>query len=149
MYKRILVPLDGSDTARRGLTEAIGLAGALGASLRLLHVTTDVQWLIESAAFAYSDSLRLEQRRFGEDLLAAAEKLAEEAKIPTESRLREAIGEGAARLIVAEADGCDLIVMGTHGRKGMGRLLLGSDASIVVSDSPVPVLLVRQATTVT
>lgn len=143
MYKRILVPLDGSDTARRGLTEAIGLAGALGASLRLVHVTTDVQWLVESAALAYSEPLRLEQRRFGEDLLAAAEKTAAQSKVPTESRLREAIGVRPAKLIVDEADGCDLIVMGTHGRKGMGRLLLGSDASLVVSDSPVPVLLVR------
>ena len=145
MYKQILVPLDGSDTARRGLAEAIGLARILGAKLRLLHVVSDVQWLVEMAPMTSSDELRQELHRYGDELLTKAASAAAEQGVVAETALREAVGASPAKVIVDEAAtaGCDAIVMGTHGRKGVSRLLLGSDASLVVSTSPVPVLLVR------
>lgn len=145
MYKRILVPLDGSDTARRGLTEAIGLARGLGASLQLLHVVTDLQWLVDPIVLGAPQTLRQELQGFGEKLLAEAAKACEAGGVVAQTRLRQAAGSGPGQSIVEEvgASGCDLVVMGTHGRRGVGRVLLGSDASAVAAASPVPVLLVR------
>lgn len=144
MYKRILVPLDGSDTARRGLSEAIGLAGSLGATLRLLHVVTDFPMIMDMAATANADTLRIELRRYADELLASASKAAAEKGIACESAVRDAMGPRPVEMIIDEAvsANCGLIVMGTHGRRGVGRLLLGSDAALVVQASPVPVLLV-------
>jgi nucleotide-binding universal stress UspA family protein len=148
MYKRILVPLDGSDTARRGLREAIGLARSLGASLQLLHVVTDLQWLVDPVMLGDPKAMALELHRFGENLLAQAAQQCAASDVVAQTRLREAAGRGAGQLIVDEvrASACDAIVMGTHGRKGMARLLLGSDAAVVLNTSPVPVLLVRADT---
>lgn len=145
MYKRILVPLDGSLTARRGLAEAIGLARALGATLRLLHVVTDFPMLVEMAATTNAQTLHNDLRRFGDGVLASAAKAATEQGVAAETAMRDATGPHAADLIVDEAVAarCDAIVMGTHGRRGISRLLLGSDAALVVQQSTVPVLLVR------
>ncbi len=145
MYKRILVPLDGSDTSKRGLQEAIGLAHSLGASLQLLHVVTDVQWLVDMAAAADSATLRRELHGFGETVLAEAAKAAADAGVVAQARLRDTANTSPGQVIVDEvsASGCDAIVMGTHGRRGVRRMLLGSDASRVLGESPVPVLLVR------
>ena len=146
MYQRILVPLDGSETAQRGLTEALGLARNLRASLQLLHVVTDLQWLVDPMMLGDPQALRQELHRFGEDLLAKAAKVCEAGGVVAQTRMRDAAGTGPGQAIVAEVgtSGCDLVVMGTHGRRGVGRMLLGSDASVVVSASPVPVLLVRR-----
>ncbi len=145
MYKRILVPLDGSDTAQRGLTEAIGLARELSASLQLLHVVTDVQWLVDPTMLGNPQGLHKELHSYGADLLAKAAQVCEARGVVAQTRLRDAAGSAPSHAIVEEvaASGCDLVVMGTHGRRGVGRMLLGSDASVVVSASPVPVLLVR------
>jgi nucleotide-binding universal stress UspA family protein len=145
MYKRILVPLDGSDTARRGLVEAVGLARALGAQLHLLHVVADLEWLVEMASVASNAKLHEEMQRYGEELLTSAAGYVAAQGVAAETTLREAAGVASAKVIVDEAvtADCDAIVMGTHGRKGVSRLLLGSDASLVASTSPVPVLLVR------
>ncbi len=145
MYKRILVPLDGSDTSQRGLVEAIGLARSLSASLQLLHVVTDFQWLIEMSVTAGQEAVRRDLHRFGNEVLAKAAKAAADANVVAQTRLREVVGTKTGQVIVDEvaAADCNAIVMGTHGRKGIGRLLLGSDASWVISASPVPVLLVR------
>jgi nucleotide-binding universal stress UspA family protein len=145
MYKRILVPLDGSDTAQRGLSEALGLARSLGATLHLLHVVADPQWLVDPMALGAPLTLHQEMHRFGEELLAKAAQVCSAAGVAAQTRLRDGAGSTPGRLIVEEAvaAGCNAIVMGTHGRKGVSRMLLGSDASWVVHSSPVPVLLVR------
>jgi nucleotide-binding universal stress UspA family protein len=145
MYKRILVPLDGSDTAERGLTEALGLARSLGASLQLLHVVVDLNWMVDPMLLTAPADLRAELRGFGQALLAKAAGRCEAAGVVAQTRLREAAGASPGQAIVDEVgtSGCDAIVMGTHGRKGAARLLLGSDAAWVAHASPVPVLLVR------
>jgi len=90
MYKRILVPLDGSTTARRGLREAIGLAQVHGARLLLLHVVDDYPLLIEASASAAAfDQVRDAMRRQGENLLAEALATAQAAGVEAEKRLRE------------------------------------------------------------
>lgn len=145
MYKLILVPLDGSATAERGLHEAVHLAEAVGARLSLLHVIDAYPMFAEHAsATAFQHSMEL-LRAHGEDLLDKAALQAREHGVQTTRRVREAVGERAANVIVDEAgtQGCDLIVMGTHGRRGLSRLLMGSDAELVLRTSPAPVLMLR------
>ena len=146
MYRRILVPLDGSATAERGLQEAIALAAVHKARLHLLHVMENIVVMGDIAAVVSIDEMRESLREQGEKVLAKALEAARAAGVEAEVQLREILEGRAAPAIVAEARGagCDLIVMGTHGRRGFSRLLLGSDAELVLRTSPVPVMLVRQ-----
>jgi nucleotide-binding universal stress UspA family protein len=145
MYQRILVPVDGSPTAERGLREAIGLAAGQGTKLLFLHIVDDYTMLIEmSSAAGYEEMIR-GLRQFGLEVLAKAKRAAEAASVHAETLLREVTGKRVADVIVDQArqHSCDLIVMGTHGRSGFSRLTLGSAAEGVARSSPVPVLLVR------
>ncbi|HJV60302.1 MAG TPA: universal stress protein [Albitalea sp.] len=146
MYQRILVPLDGSATAERGLREAIGLAAEHQATLHLMHVVDDFPMMIGTVSIEGVEDTRKQLHRQGELLLAKAHSAAREAGTMAETVVREVTRESIADAIVDEARsaGCDLIVMGTHGRRGLSRLTMGSDAELVVRSSPVPVLLVRQ-----
>jgi nucleotide-binding universal stress UspA family protein len=150
MYKRILVPIDASDTARRGLKEAIALASDQKATLCLLHVTNDFPVMLEMAnAFDY-EQLREGLHQQGRALLDDASTLAKSLGLEVEKRLHDLKSGRVADAIVdvAKNAGCDLIVIGTHGRRGFSRALLGSDAELVLRASPVPVLLVRDPDTV-
>lgn len=146
MYSRILVPLDGSDAAAQGLREAVDLARELKSTLVLLHVVNEYPLLVDMAAAASSEALRQELYDFGRDLLAKATREASQAGVPAESLVREMTAGRVGDLIAetAQAERCRLIVMGTHGRRGLSRLALGSDAEITLRGAPVPVLMVRQ-----
>ncbi|GAA4354485.1 universal stress protein [Variovorax defluvii] len=147
MYKHILVPLDGSATAERGFREALQLATEQKSKLSLLHVIDDFPMLLEMSSVAnFEDSLR-KVREYGEQVLAKGRSEAAKADVPVDTFLREVTNGRVADVVIKEASalGCDLIVMGTHGRRGFSRLALGSDADRVVRASPVPVLLVREA----
>ena len=144
MYKHILVPVDGSDTSWRGLREAIGLAPLLKAKLHLLHVIGDFGIMSEMTSTDFDNYLSA-IRHWGRDLLdkTAAEVRAGGVEVSTE--LRDPGGARVAETIVdaARAAGCDLIVIGTHGRRGFSRAVMGSDAQRVIRESSVPVLVVR------
>ena len=88
-----------------------------------------------------------EMRSYGEKVLADAVKRAAESGVSSGSSVREVVGERVSDVIVDEATkaGCELIVMGTHGRRGVSRVALGSDAENVLRSSSIPVLLVRSA----
>ena len=147
MYQRILVPLDGSVTAERGLHEAIGLAAALKARLYLLNVVNEFPLYMEMASAASFDETMNLMRQRGEDMLAQAKNAAIDTGVPDAVMLfREVVQGSVADVIIEEANkhDCNLIVMGTHGRRGLSRLTMGSNAELVVRGSPVPVLLVRQ-----
>jgi nucleotide-binding universal stress UspA family protein len=147
MYRRILVPVDGSATAQRGFEEALSLAKAFGSSLVLLHVVEFFPVMMEMATSTtweqVSEGLRDEGRR----VLDRAHEAAQSAGIASEARLEDAAAARVCDVIVAQARErhCDLIVMGTHGRRGLEHALVGSDAERVVRMSPVAVLLVRAA----
>ena len=145
MYARLLVPIDGSRTARRGLDQAVELARALGASLRLLHVVDARRLVGEPSGHAGPQRLLQEWRTAGEALVAAAEREAGGRGVAAEGVVRCDPACRVSDLIVREARACGagLIVMGTHGRRGLHRLALGSDAETVLRESPVPVMLVR------
>jgi nucleotide-binding universal stress UspA family protein len=145
MYSKILVPIDGSPTAERGLREALALAAPLGAKLVLLNVVDDYPILLDMGSALAFEETRRALLKLGEEVLDRARRQAAEADVPCECVLREVTSLRASDAIVDEAAArkCDLIVMGTHGRRGFNRLAMGSDAEIVVRESPVPVLLVR------
>ena len=145
MYARILVPIDGSRTSERGLDEAIALAQRLGSALRIFHVAGGR--MLGAGAFNYapSDQVVDDWRIAGEKLVPAAVERARSHGIKAEGTVRYDRGHHVHELILEEAraTNADLIVMGTHGRDGLFRVLLGSDAEWVLRESPVPVLLVR------
>jgi nucleotide-binding universal stress UspA family protein len=150
MYARILVPIDGSATAQHGLEEAIALAKRLGSTLHLLNVV-DARFLVaEVAIYAPPNQLLDDWQAAGEKLLAEAVVLAQAQGVKADSTVLCDPGQRVCDLILAEArkSGSELIVMGTHGRRGFSRLTLGSDAELVLRESPVPVLLVRASDTI-
>ena len=145
MYSRILVPLDGSPIASRGLAQALRLAKALGSALQLLHVVEVRRLLVEATGQAPPERLVDAWRLAGERLLAAAAEEARRHGVEVDATVRADPAQRVSDLIVDEARrvGAGLIVMGTHGRRGLLRLAFGSDAEAVLRDSPVPVLLVH------
>lgn len=145
MYRNILVPIDGSDTAGRGLEEAIRLAKALGGRIRLVHVVNERTGVPADLVGLDLRSIIEDQRRGGEELLAAARERVRKEPIEVDTLLIEAWGGGAGSLIAQQAKDwpAELIVCGTHGRRGIARLLMGSDAEEIVRRSPAPVLLIR------
>ena len=148
MYQRILVPYDGSATSSRGLDEAIRLARLTGASVRLLHMI-DVFLFATGfeTATAYVDEVIPFMRQTGERILQEGKARVEDAGVKAETFLVDSIAMRLSEVVIDQVRtwGADLIVIGTHGRRGVGRLVLGSDAEQIVRTAPVPVLLVRAA----
>jgi nucleotide-binding universal stress UspA family protein len=145
MYGKILVPVDGSETSTRGLNEAIKIAKAQGSQLRLVHIVNEFVLNYTYSPELYATNLIESLVKLGREVLNAAEAAAKHEGVKAESVLLESIGGVAANLILAQAKKWqpDLIVMGTHGRRGLARLALGSDSEHVVRAATVPVLLVR------
>lgn len=145
MYQNILVAVDGGATSLRGLDEGVRLAKATGGRVMLVHVVNALILESEIASTAYYQALAEAFRKDGSDILEQAEKIVRDAGVPFERRMIEKIGARASDEIVALAKEwpADLIVLGTHGRRGLRRLVMGSDAERVLRRSPVPVLLVR------
>ena len=115
--------------------------------MRLLHVVSDFTPMVEIVNDTELELFRSGLHQYGRRLLdtAAAEVRAAEVEVSTV--LREPKGGRVADAIVDEAREarCDLVVIGTHGRRGFQRALMGSDAELVVRESPVPVLVIRAA----
>ena len=145
MYKRILVPIDGSEPATRGLAEAIKLAQNQGAAIRLLHIVNEMI-LVSADTYGTNVASVLDiLRTGGELLLKEAEASARRAGVDVDAKLIETIGAPAGAEIVQQAViwPADLIVCGTHGRRGVRRIVMGSDAEFVIRHTPVPVLVLR------
>jgi len=150
MYKHILIPTDGSELAQKGVEHGLSMAKSLGGKVVIIVVTEPFPISAGGAAAAgwlpgpvEVEQYQSSQKAFAEEILgsvkAAADKIgvaSETLHIP-DSRPAEAILE------TAKARGCSLIVMASHGRRGITRLLLGSQTAEVLAHSPVPVLVVR------
>lgn len=150
MFRRILVPVDGSPCANRGLRAAVELARDQKAEVVLLHVVDETVVVQSLAAVDYVpeggvDALVAALRETGRKILARAQATLAKSGIAATTVLRETMGQPVADAIVAQArrTHADVIVLGTHGRRGLARIVMGSDAEGVVRMSPVPVLLVR------
>ncbi len=145
MYKRILVPVDGSHTSTLGLQEAIRLAKASSGQLRLLNVVDEMVVTQNFDGYVNPGDLIDTLKDSGKKTIAKGVALATKNGVPVESALYETMGKRLAEIVVREAKKwkADLIVMGTHGRRGFNRMVLGSDAETVLRTAPVPVLMVR------
>jgi nucleotide-binding universal stress UspA family protein len=146
MYERILVPIDGSETSNAGLAEAIRVAKLTGAQIRLLHVVDEAPFVLSAEGYAAmsADVLTL-LREAGEQILQDGRKRVKDAGIGVDSTLFDSLSGRLCDRVADEARKwhADLIVLGTHGRRGVGRVLIGSDAEQIVRTAPVSVLLVR------
>ncbi|MHB9021769.1 MAG: universal stress protein [Halothiobacillus sp.] len=145
MYQNMLVAVDGSHTSEIALKEAIKLCKELQGRLRILHAV-EIQFNWEGA---YTDPSALWDAmiRDGEDVLRKAGATAADAGVPAETKLIkiENIGRRIQDVVEEEAHTwpADLIVIGTHGRRGINRIFMGSVAEGVIRIATKPVLLIR------
>lgn len=144
MYKRILVPFDDSDTSRKALESAIELARESGARLRIIHSLDELRFM---APYDYTVEVLDAARSGANAALARALEVARAADVPAETALLEGLDLRLGDVVAddARAWSADLVVVGTHGRRGVGRVLLGSGAEQIIRLAPVPVLAVRSA----
>jgi nucleotide-binding universal stress UspA family protein len=140
MYDTILVPTDGSDASMEAVDEAVELAGRLGGTVHVLSVVEQAQYApMNTPSPDFVDSLEANAREALDRAVDRAEAAGAEG---VEGTVEAGTAHEAIVSYVDEAD-VDLVVMGTHGRTGLDRVLLGSVTEKVVRLSPVPVLTVR------
>ena len=146
MYQRILVPVDGSPTSDLGLEEAIKLAKLTGGSLRLIHVVDQMPFALAADGYAAmsADVLGL-LKEAGERILADAHQRVAKEGVAVDEMLFESLDGRLCDRVEEQIRSwrADVVVLGTHGRRGARRMLLGSDAELIVRSASVPVLLVR------
>mgnify|MGYP000420268737 CR=1 FL=1 len=146
MYQRILVPVDGSFTSGRGLEEAMGLAKLSGGEIRLLHVIDDlsIALAMEGYGSPATDLLPILRER-GADLLEQLASTVRAAGVAVSTVQCDNLAGPVHDHVAAQQRSwdADTIVMGTHGRRGVGRALMGSSAEQVLREAAVPVLMVR------
>ena len=145
MYKSIMVAIDGSQTSELALNEAIQFARAAGSRLRIVNVVDEVN--LNWSEFPNTAELWNVLAASGRALLGKAASTAAEAGVEADTRLIELdrLGDRIPDVLAREADTwpADLIVVGTHGRRGLSHLFLGSGAEGIVRVASKPVLLVR------
>lgn len=142
MFKRILVPVDGSDTSNKALVAGLQLARESGGRVRVLHALDEMMYL---TGYEYgADVLRIAREQASKVVNDALE-IARASGVPCDSRLVESAGQRLGDLVAKETQAweADLVVVGTHGRRGLSRALLGSGAEQVIRMAPVPVLTIR------
>jgi|SRR5579885_599181 nucleotide-binding universal stress UspA family protein len=145
-YKRILVAVDGSETSVAALKEAIKLANEFKATLRIINVADEFLGYIEGLSIdldKYTKSIQ----QYSQSILKTMQDIARKSGIDAETEVIE-ITDVPARVpekIIEDARKwkADIIVVGTHGRSGFGRMILGSVADGVIRHAVTPVLLVR------
>jgi nucleotide-binding universal stress UspA family protein len=138
MYERILIPTDGSDAVEPAIDQALGLAGTYGATVHVLSV-------VEPVVIAEADEkLHRAMEQVSQDTVEAVADRAANAGCEAVTAVRTGVAHDEIVAYVRSHD-IDLVVMGTHGRTGLGRYLLGSTTERLVRLSPVPVLTVRAA----
>jgi len=138
MYDRILLPTDGSRGNSRAVEQAIGLAAQSDARLHVLFVVEDLPYAPEMM----DGQVEARLREIGEEAISDIRQRAADAGVSVETALEDGTPHQSI-LEYADEEGMDLIVMGTHGRSGLDRYLLGSVTERVVRGADTPVLTVR------
>ena len=144
MYKKILVPTDGSDTGAKVIPHAVALAKSCGAAVVGLNVTDPYPYsgLAETVPIT-ADRYRVHVTQEAEDALKPLQDACKAADLAFEPIIAEDIHPWKAMLDVAKERGCDLVVIASHGRRGMQALLLGSETQKLLTHSTIPVLVLR------
>jgi nucleotide-binding universal stress UspA family protein len=146
MYQRILIPTDGSATSAKALAAAIELSKYFGARLMLIHAIDDLAYRADYQDFGgYQADLPTLMRESGAKVLAEGVASAKAAGVEADCELFDKFGERLGETVAnaARAWKAELIVVGSHGRRGLGRVLLGSGAEQIIREAPVPVLVLR------
>lgn len=139
LFQHVLVPTDFGDIARHAADVACEMASKLGARLTLIHV-----WTMPMPVYAEGIVVPIDEVRKAADEALANELARIRAKVPAAKSILVA-GAPASGIVEAVTEhGCDLVVIGTHGRRGLPRALIGSVAEKVVRTSPVPVLSIHK-----
>jgi nucleotide-binding universal stress UspA family protein len=150
MYNHILISTDGSEVAQKGVDHGLSLAKSLGARVTIITVTERFPvyaeagiagtWVPGPDEIAHYDAGRKEM---AQKVLAAVEAAAKKLGVPADTVHVPDAYPAEAIVELAKARDCSLIVMSSHGRRGLRKLVLGSQTSEVLANSPVPVLVVR------
>ena len=148
MYKHILLPTDGSKLASKAVKQGIQLAKAVGARVTVINVVPEYQMMMDER-FVMPNAALL-KKRFEEETAKHSKKILDEMK--AEAKAAGVSCDGASvnsglpyEAIIKQAKKakCDLIMMASHGRKGIASILLGSETAKVLTHSTIPVLVVR------
>ena len=146
MYQNILVPVDGSATANLGLDEAVKLARLTSGRIRLVHVIDELSMMVGLEWGAAMPLNALQQLRDGgQAILEAATSRVRKQGVEVDTVLIDNLSSRVADQVLRQAAEwpAELIVLGTHGRRGLPRLLMGSDAEQIIRLATMPVLMVR------
>ncbi|MFM8866259.1 MAG: universal stress protein [Limnohabitans sp.] len=141
-FQKILVPVDGSSTSAKALDYALQLARDNHSQVRAMHAIDELGYL---SGYEYSGQLVDAARKSASEVLHKAVLAAQAAGVALDTHLIDQPGQRLGQTVADEAArwGADLVVTGTHGRRGVGRMLLGSGAEQIVRMAPVAVLTVR------
>ncbi len=144
MYKHLLVPLDGSPTSESALTQAIALAQTCDAAITVMMVYDPFPYIAAAAEYgSYQVQLAEDLRLEAENTVNAAHTRVRAAGLPVASHVIEVQKVWKAILDIAQSDKVDLIVIGSHGRSGLDKLVMGSVTQRVLQHTHLPVLVVR------
>ena len=147
MYQRILVATDGSDLSRTAVNSAIELAAAIGAELVALYVVPryPVSYFEGGITISVDDIARTEKQWSdkGQAVVDAVQEQAKAQGVTSKAVVAQSDLVAESIMSAATKHGCDLVVMASHGRKGIKRVLLGSETQHVLTHSTVPVLVLR------
>ncbi|MEO8390644.1 universal stress protein [Polaromonas sp.] len=147
MYTRILVATDGSPLSKKAVKDAIALSASLGAGLVVLNVVPryPMSYFEGGANISPQEIGRVEKEWAdrGQAIADAVQKSAEAAGVKAKAVIAKSDVVATSILSAAKKNKCDLIVMASHGRKGLSRILLGSETQQVLTHSTIPVLVLR------
>ncbi len=146
MFKNILLATDGSEISERAAKMAVDLARTHGAKITAVYVMESYPYIGIGEANPYGmQAYAAAAQKLAADAHMAVEKLCTEggSAVTLEARAIENVGASSGIVQTAKVEAADLIVMGSHGRSGIARLMLGSVANRVLAESPIPVLVVR------
>ncbi|MDO5668073.1 MAG: universal stress protein [Alcaligenaceae bacterium] len=148
MYKKILLPIDGSDISAQTANSGISFARQIGAEIVVLNITQPFSTLVGfdgvAASYAISDTDYEEAaRKEAEEYLQPVMDRADTAGVKASSAIVSNYNVADGIVEAAKENNCDLIYIATHGRSGLSRLLLGSVTTKVIQLAPVSVLVYR------
>jgi nucleotide-binding universal stress UspA family protein len=145
MYKHILIPTDGSDLAGKAVRHGIILAKTIGAKVTAMMASTAVPELAAQSAILPHDMVDFKRRRedYAAKVFGAILEEAKIAEVPCHTLHVEHGHPYEAIISTAQSQSCDLIVMASHGRRGVSAIVLGSETVKVLTHSTIPVLVYR------
>lgn len=146
MYRKILLPTDGSSLCDSAAKKGIDFAKFAGASVVAFHAVPATSYLIYTEAGPsdiLAEQFERDAKMRGQRLVEALEKLARDAGVPCESLLVTNDHPWEGIIEAASSKGCDLIFMASHGRRGLTAMLLGSETAKVLTHTKIPVMVYR------